>query len=329
MITRTDYTIVVDDNSTRIDFLNPIEIEKILKIVNITKQEELYSLHNPVKTRASVSGNSFVFTNTPKLSVGDVLRIEYIENYTITQDFLTKVALGLVEGYSLVLKSGRNNDVDTGSIPEDVWNGGNIYTGFPLTSDLLQIVSSSNSDTGVVTFLYLESETSTSYSQASVTITGTTPVNTNITAYRVHSAWYTPPLASRASGSNAGTITIRHTNTPANVFIAMPIATNQSYMAGYTIPFGSTGLLLKDKWIVSGGASVFADVAFWIRLKNQGFRLRRNNTAVFGAPSTEELSGGLLLPEGTDIIPRVSTASANNIVVVCAYDILLISNSLT
>lgn len=234
---------------------------------------------------------------------------------------------GKLDGWSLVLKSGKNPDIDTGTVPEDVWNGGGVYTGFPTGApEELQVFSSSALDVGTVTFLYLANSSSTVYQSHTVAINGTTIINTGITAYRIHSASFSS-TANTATTFNQGIISIRHRTTTTNVFIAMPVATNQSYMAGYTIPAGHTGYLIRNKWVLSGGStSSFSDVAFWIRLSGQSPRLRRNDTVVFGSPSISSITGGLALPAGTDIIPRVNTASANNLIVVCSYDILLIPN---
>lgn len=255
-----------------------------------------------------------------------------IENTTkgtlcVEVPFDLQVARGLFEGWSIELKSGRNPDVDTATVPEDVWNGGGVYTGFPTGApEELQVVSSSASDTGVLTFTYLASNTATAWQTASVQLNGTTPVNTGIVAYRVHTARYAPSV-NPSTTFNAGTITVRHRTTTANVFLAIPIRTSQSYMTGYTVPAGSTGFVKRIKWAILGSSTGYCDVVFWIRTLNGAPRLRRNNTAVFGSQSDEITTGGLPLLAGTDIIPRVTVASTNNLVVVCAYDILIVPNS--
>ena len=49
----------------------------------------------------------------------------------MSTDFTLEVSRGAVNGWSTRRKFGRNADVDAGSTPEDVWNGGGVYTGFP------------------------------------------------------------------------------------------------------------------------------------------------------------------------------------------------------
>lgn len=406
MIVRDDYSISIQNGKALITFVDDIVLEKIHRIVNLTKEKVIYNTETRnAKTQASIVGKTLELGFISKdISANDILAIEYLgldasasssvaitanstdfateskqdsqvteliaiknkiiatpateakQDSQVTQltnlnnkfesnnfntpisntqknllttdrDFLLVVAMGLVSGWSLVLKSGRDPDIDTGSVPEDIWNGGGVYTGFPTGApEELQVVSSSASDTGVLTVLYLASPTSTSYQSASVTLQGTTPVNTGITAYRVHSANYSPSV-NPSTGFNQGTITVRHRTTISNVFLVMPIGTNQTYMSGYTIPAQCTGYLLKAQWVTSNaGTGSFSDVAFWIRNFNSSPRLRRNSTVSFGGTTKDSISGGLLLPALTDIIPRVNTSSANNAIIVCSYDILLNSN---
>ena len=80
-----------------------------------------------------------VFRNTAVNTGGAIL----------TADFGTDVSLGVVPNYSINTKFGRNNDIDTGSTPQDVWNGGGSYTGFDcVAAQTLNVVSSSTSDRG-------------------------------------------------------------------------------------------------------------------------------------------------------------------------------------
>lgn len=67
----------------------------------------------------------------------------------LTADFGTEIARGLVSGYRLNKKFGRNADIDTASTPEDVWNGGGIYTGFNCTAaQTLEFFSDNAADSG-------------------------------------------------------------------------------------------------------------------------------------------------------------------------------------
>lgn len=65
-------------------------------------------------------------------------------------DFYTAVATGKVEGATSINKFGKNSDIDTGSDPEDVWEGGGIYDFYPTTDQSMEILSSDAADVGNV-----------------------------------------------------------------------------------------------------------------------------------------------------------------------------------
>jgi hypothetical protein len=68
---------------------------------------------------------------------------------TRPSDFGTEIALGLRSGYAVGRILGRNSDIDTASTPEDLWNGGGLYTGFqPTANENISITSSDVNDTG-------------------------------------------------------------------------------------------------------------------------------------------------------------------------------------
>lgn len=67
----------------------------------------------------------------------------------LNSDFGTEVARGLYDGYAISRKFGRNTDIDTTTTPEDIYNGGSVYTGFNATSnENIAVVSSDANDTG-------------------------------------------------------------------------------------------------------------------------------------------------------------------------------------
>jgi hypothetical protein len=240
--------------------------------------------------------------------------------------FIEAVDLGLVAGASVVRKSGKNFDVDIATTPESVWNGGGLYTGFPTggASATLQVVSSSTTDVGTLTVVYLDSVTATGYKTDTIAVNGTTLVNSTFTAYRVHSASYSS-TANTSTQLNVGTITVRYAAAPATVFIAMPPARNQSYMSGYTIPFGKRGYLLPTNWRVGGSAGNTVEGVMYIRPYNGAPRFRRNCTPSFGAAVKDDFEGGIWLDALTDVMPTVVSTNANNVLVEAAYTIIIIN----
>lgn len=224
-----------------------------------------------------------------------------------------RVALGFVPGRIFVPKFGRNPDVDAGT--EDVWNGGGTYTGFPTGApEELQFFSSSASDTGTVIFQYLASPMSTEWKTGTVVLNGTTPVNSGITAYRVHTARY---QSGSATTFNVGTITCRHRTTTANVFFQMPVGRSQTNVCAYTVPHGRQMAIERMfcQVVGSGSGSVACDL--WVRNYGESPRLRRPGYASNSKDFLEESI--VIVPGGADVKIQVTTAQ-NNLEVIAGFD---------
>jgi hypothetical protein len=235
------------------------------------------------------------------------------------------ISNGKYNGYTIVNKFGRNSDIDTATVPEDLWNGGGVYAGFPTGSaDEFQVFSSSTNDIGVLSFTYLTNTSSTSYSTSEVRLTGTTPVNTGIIGHRMHTARYN---SETSTGFNLGTITIRHRNNNANIFCQMPIGRSQTNVAAYTVPNGHTAYIKRLFARVVGSTTGTADGSLWIRGLNEGPRLRRPFTITQNDAFNETIYGGLAIAAGSDIMIRISASSVNNLDVVSGYDLILIKNT--
>ena len=235
-----------------------------------------------------------------------------------------KIDLELLPGATIVHKSGKNFDIDTATLPENVWNGGGLYTGFPIThTTTVQAVSSSASDVGVLTVLCLETETSIAYTAKTIQVNGTTPVNSAFNVYRIHSASYAS-TARIGTQLNVGVITVRSSANPLTVFIAMPIGRNQSYMSGYTIPAGKRGYIMGTNWRVCGVSGNQFEGAMFIRPKNGAPRYRRNITPAFAGAVSDFYDGFIVAEPGTDIMPAIVTVNANNVLAEASYDIILL-----
>lgn len=232
------------------------------------------------------------------------------------------LAQGLVEGTMIYNKLGRNSDIDSGSITEDLWDGGGIYSGFPITGpEEFQVFSSSAGDNGILTFSYLASTSSTSYQTGTVTLNGTTPVNTGIVGYRIHTAQY---ISGNATGFNLGNITIRHRTTTTNVFTILQIGRSQTTSSGFTIPANNIGYIRRLFCKVFSNTAGSVEGYLWVRELNGSPRLRRP----FSVANTEEYEelpyGGLAVQGGTDIILRITNSFANNLDVTGGFDIITV-----
>ncbi len=63
------------------------------------------------------------------------------------KDLNLAIALGVIDHIKVVHKFGRNSDVDTGTTPEDIWDGGGVHVP-PTQARVHAVVSSSTADAG-------------------------------------------------------------------------------------------------------------------------------------------------------------------------------------
>lgn len=244
-------------------------------------------------------------------------------------DTETSIASGKFSGYSIVNKVGRNPDIDTATVPEDIWGGDGVYTGFPDTDlETIEILSDSVNDTAAGTGARSVNITGldTNYNVISETVilNGTTPVETIQQFRRAHTM---RTVTAGSGGVNAGTITARHSTTEANIFVVMQPGINQTNSSGYTVPAGYTAYMRKLYGAIRGNASgTSVDGGLWTRTFGEVFRQRRPFNVSSGAPWIDNIFGGLVFTEKSDLIIRVTQCSANNTEIVSGYDLILVQN---
>jgi len=236
------------------------------------------------------------------------------------------VAMGLIDGLSIVNKFGRNPDIDTAA-SESVWNGGGLYTGFPLTAEKVRLTSTSASDaaagTGARTVRIVGLDASYNVIMEQFTLNGLTPVVSTQNFLRVHTARVT---SAGSGGVNVGSITCQHNVTVANIFFVMPIGNNQTNVAAYTIPSGFTGLMVHLGGAIRGGVNASVLGTIWTQTFGEVFRGRRPFIITTNNKLIDVITGGLVFTQKSDIDFRIST-DTNNTDVTVNFDIFLIENS--
>lgn len=238
-----------------------------------------------------------------------------MSNFLMNREFLLRVERGEVSGHRLISRYGRNPDIDVGAA-EDVWNNGGLYTGFPTGSaEAIEIFSSSANDTAAGTGARTVQITGLDASNnpqtvSGVALNGTTPVAVSGTWKRV----FTVSVETAGSGgSNAGTLTVRHSVTTANVFSVMAVGLNFDQFAGYTVPTGKKIYVLSlDLQIgATAAAGIIANFAVAIRPSGGVFNVIR--TWDISDTQGRTVPGNYFsLTAGTDVLFRVLTVSANN-----------------
>lgn len=237
------------------------------------------------------------------------------------------IAQGLFQNYSIVNKFGYNSSISTGTTPEDIWEGGGVYTGFATDAETVQVLSSSAADaaagTGARTIRVTGLDANYNVQQETITLNGTTPVNGLLNFIRVHTATI---ITAGSSGVNAGAITVRQTTTTANVFLSIVIGRNQSNCSAYTIPAGYTAYMRSLHIACGKPANVVLDGNIWTRNFGGVFRSRRPFFVSDNYRLSDAIYGGLVFTEKSDIVLRINTCSANNTAVNGGYDLILVKN---
>lgn len=166
----------------------------------------------------------------------------------ITHDYAYEAALGNISTAQVFQQSGYNPNASTGAAADIVSHDVTPYAGQPTaaTAETVEVFSSSANDTSAgtgartVRITGLESFATTTLTQETLTMNGVTAVTSSNTYVRILKV---EVLTAGSGGSNAGTITCRHTTTTANIFDVMQIGDNESLNAVCTIPGSKVGVL--------------------------------------------------------------------------------------
>lgn len=181
-------------------------------------------------------------------------------SYIPSSEFYLKVVQGLVPGYSVVHKFGRNADVGTSLEP--ITASGVYQT--PTSATSLEIVSSNTNDTtgesGAQKVLIQGLDANFSLSTEEVTMNGTTAVDLSKQYTRIFRAYVsqTGTYATQTAGSHAGTLTIREDGGGsewARIDLQNSFPGGQTEIGCYTIPAGYTAYVLDQDVFVDANQS--------------------------------------------------------------------------
>jgi hypothetical protein len=271
-------------------------------------------------TNGSTAQSSFLLVAT--LKVTPVTNLYTTGGALVTGDFHTEVALGKIPNADVEIHFGRNNNVDIGTTPEDVWEGGGVYAGQPLsyTPETVEVFSSSGDDdqggTGARSFRIrgLKTETSEEYETEDFDLQGTGTSTSTNSWWRVNQGWV---LTAGSSGENAGTITCRATTTTSNVFVSAQASFNQSNVCAWTVPRNRTAVLKRVFCSITRTSGANGSGLITLRAREPGgvFRSLASYDIQTGANIDDVKTGGVVLTAGTDVKLRVDSVSDNNTII--------------
>jgi len=248
--------------------------------------------------------------------------------YIGAKDFDLEVARGNISGLTKFSKFGRGTNYDTADATAlDVWSTKALYTGFPTgAAEAMEVVSSNGNDTSAgtgaqtVEISNLIDSTGAASANVTVTLNGTTPVTLGATTYTRASRIRV--LTAGSTGGNEGIISLNHAITTANVFAAMPIGFNQTQLAAYTVPLGSTLYInrIDISMTRASGAAGSANVTVRSRPDGGAFNAIRN-VEISDSHGYDFIDDGYLTFEAqTDIVVRVEDVSDNDTIVTAELD---------
>jgi hypothetical protein len=249
-------------------------------------------------------------------------------------NFLISVAKGQVSGHSAVYKFGRNDDIDTGTDPEDIWTYGGLYT-YNDTPSIQYISSSDALDVGMeITVVGLDEN----YNEQSVTVLlngqAQTQIGTVELFVRVFRAYNSSPI------EFAGNVLI-YDDTVTSVLLGVPSPTTsvkaeirandqQTYMALYTVPAGKTAYIMQHASDITKSNSAANNALLDIRIREFGgvFRSRQLDGLTTDGSSAFDFVFTLpeSIPEKSDIRMQVRTVTTNDMGVSATFILLLVDN---
>lgn len=267
-----------------------------------------------------VVGNVSIDSSIPESSQTIVVR--NLDSETLT-------ASGSYSDRFIINKFGRNPDVDSATAPEDIWDAGGLYTGFPTTgsAEVLRLTSDSANDaaagTGARTVTVFGLDGNYAQISETVTLNGTTPVTTTNTFWRVYRTY---AATAGSNGTNVGNITVQHNVTTANVFAYILAGTGQAHNSNYTVPAGYTAYMRNYNGSMNSTATNQAEIAIYNRPYQSAYRIAYNFVMSNTSGLSRQPYGGLTFAEKTDLCFRALVASANNLDLTVSYSLLLVKN---
>lgn len=239
---------------------------------------------------------------------------------------------GSVVPVGSVQKFFRNGDIDTATVPEDIWDGGGVYGGFALTSDQpMEILSDNAADTaagtGARTVRVFRLDDTFTPIQEDVTLNGITPVALAVDGFR---GFRVQVLTAGTNESNVGTLTLRTTAgaTPALASMALVLPDNgQTLMGIFTTRAGLTSYIARIQASMRQATAGSTGTAI-IQTRDAGisngawntkhtFEFQSDGSSSENVPFVAKIQ----VMEKTDIRVRATEVSANNTIISGAFDL--------
>lgn len=248
--------------------------------------------------------------------------------YISNRDYYLEVSRGNIAGHERKNKAGHNNDVDTLTDPEDMWDAGGTWVA-PTAARVHSIVSTSILDTsagtGARTVTIQGLNGSYVYTTETVSLNGTVPGNT-VNSYVIIDYMFVATAGSLATAQGVITATAAVDLT---VTAQINVGDNQTHMAIYQIPASTKGYLNRVAFGMTQ-ATAGSNCECHLMTKTDGgvWLVRRvvflNNSG--NSQQTIEIRPPLEVQAKTSIKLRIFSVSASNTQVEGGFDLTLIAD---
>lgn len=245
-------------------------------------------------------------------------------NVSAVSTFELAVSQGKIEGYSTIDKFGANPVVDTGTVPEEVWDGGGAYTYDAInTAPIVSLISDDPSDIEPIEITGLD--INGNQVVQTLALNGSTRVPLTTPLWRVYR------MANVGTSDLAGSVYCYvgtgGVPTIANTRAIIDNGNNQTLMALYTVPLGKVGFLWRGE--IGGSRSQNAGAvqgAYYSRRVGKIFRIKKRveTTNQGSTYYQDKRSFPDIIPALTDIKITIENVSASNTGIFATFDILLV-----
>ena len=247
--------------------------------------------------------------------------------HTMGMTYPHALALSLVPGVTRAVALGVNEDVDTGTLPEDIWAVGGLYP-WPTAATLLSIVSTNANDTAAGTgarTIFISGLDSLYNAQTeTITMNGLTPVISTKQFLRVNTAFI---LSAGSSKINAGDIDVKNNTIITDILARVVAGKGASRTSNYTVPAGFT-LAIDSMFIGINRPSTPSDISIATYFGSPlGFYRLPLEISTAANPYRHDTSPPIIVAEKNDFILRAIYVSANNTSITGAWSGVLYSNT--
>lgn len=244
---------------------------------------------------------------------------------TRPMDFNLGVAKNLYQDHTANTKDAYKLDIDAGSgLVDDISNelaSTGSYTGFPASPVAAEIVIA-GADTGTVYYSYMATDTATDYTFGTKAVTGAGTYALGHNIWRCNFAYF---VKNSTTSANVGNITVQGVGT-GNTFCRIDAGYGQSFCAAYTVPYNAKITLDRMSGNLKGSTSGAMEGFFWYRPYGESPRYRFPFEIQFGALFFDDIDYLLVIPARTDLIPRITYCSTNNLSVRFTYRLIRIKD---